>query len=104
MSAAIGSDNIGETVEGLQDFPINLRFPRETCDSLEGLHNLLVITERGARICLGDVATPTISNGPPMLRRENARLSGWLYVDVRDLKSTLQDMQRTAAPTWSASC
>ncbi|MFX5839917.1 hypothetical protein ABTE60_21630, partial [Acinetobacter baumannii] len=80
----IGGDNIGETVEGLQRFPINLRYPREIRDSLEGLRNLPVVTERGAQIRLADVATLTISDGPPMLRSENARLSGWVYVDIRD--------------------
>ncbi|MEK6787707.1 MAG: efflux RND transporter permease subunit [Pseudomonadota bacterium] len=95
VSAAIGGDNIGETVEGLQRFPINLRYPRELRDSLEGLRNLPVVTERGAQIRLGDVAALTLSDGPPMLRSENARLSGWVYVDIRDrdLKSAVQDMQ-----------
>ena len=99
VSAAIGGDNIGETVEGLQRFPINLRYPRESRDSLEGLRNLPVVTERGAQIRLGDVATLSISDGPPMLRSENARLSGWVYVDIRDrdLKSAVQDMQQAVA-------
>jgi Cu(I)/Ag(I) efflux system membrane protein CusA/SilA len=99
VSAAIGGDNIGETVEGLQRFPINLRYPRELRDSLEGLRNLPVVTERGAQIRLGDVAALTISDGPPMLRSENARLSGWVYVDIRDrdLKSAVQDMQEAVA-------
>lgn len=97
VSAAIGGDNIGETVEGLQRFPINVRYPREIRDSLDGLRNLPVVTERGAQIRLGDVATLSIANGPPMLRSENARLSGWVYVDIRgrDLRSAVQDMQRT---------
>src|SRR6266478_6381726 len=56
VSAAIGGDNIGETVEGLQRFPINMRYPREVRDSIEGLRNLSVLTERGAQIRLGDVA------------------------------------------------
>ncbi|PRD30522.1 UNVERIFIED_CONTAM: cusA [Trichonephila clavipes] len=99
VSAAIGGDNIGETVEGLQRFPINLRYPREIRDSLEGLRNLPVVTERGAQIRLADVATLTISDGPPMLRSENARLSGWVYVDIRDrdLKSAVQEMQQVVA-------
>ena len=99
VSAAIGGDNIGETVEGLQRFPINLRYPREIRDSLTKLHDLPVVTERGAQIRLGDVATLRIADGPPMLRSENARLSGWIYVDIRDrdLKSAVQDMQQAVS-------
>jgi len=95
VSAAIGGDNIGETVDGLQRFPINVRYPRELRDSLEELRNLPVQTERGAQIRLGDVTTVRISDGPPMLRSENARLAGWVYVDIRgrDLSSVVKDMQ-----------
>ena len=99
VSAAIGGDNIGETVEGLQRFPINLRYPREIRDSLTKLNDLPIVTERGAQIRLGDVATLRIADGPPMLRSENARLSGWVYVDIRDrdLKSVVQDMQQAVS-------
>jgi copper/silver efflux system protein len=96
VSAAIGGDNIGETVEGLQRFPINLRYPREVRDSVDKIRDLAVLTERGARIRLGDVATIAISDGPPMLKSENARLSSWVYIDLhgRDLSSAVRDMQR----------
>lgn len=99
ITAAVGGDNIGETVEGLQRFPINLRYPREIRDSLEKLRVLPIVTEKGARIVLSDVADIRITDGPPMLRSENARLSGWVYVDIRgrDLKSAVQDMQRVVA-------
>ena len=99
VSAAIGGDNIGETIEGLQRFPINLRYPREVRDSVEKLRQLPVLTERGAQIRLGDVAAIQISDGPPMLRSENARLSGWVYVDIRgrDLSSAVRDMQQAVA-------
>ncbi len=99
ISAAIGGDNVGETVEGLQRFPINVRYPRELRDSLDKLRRLPIVTERGARIVLGDVATLRITDGPPMLRSENARLSGWVYVDIRgrDLKSAVRDMQQAVA-------
>jgi Cu(I)/Ag(I) efflux system membrane protein CusA/SilA len=99
VSAAIGGDNIGETVEGLQRFPINVRYPREYRDSLEKLRQLPVLTTRGAQIRLGDVATIRINDGPPMLRSENARLSGWVYVDIRgrDISSAVHDMQRAVA-------
>ena len=99
VSSAVGGENIGETVEGLQRFPINMRYPRETRDSLDKLRTLPIVTERGARLLLGDVAEIRITDGPPMLRSENARLSGWVYVDIRgrDLKSAVQDMQRAVA-------
>ena len=99
ITAAVGGENIGETVEGLQRFPINVRYPREIRDSLEKLRTLPINTERGARLVLSDVADIRITDGPPMLRSENARLSGWVYVDIRgrDLKSAVQDMQRVVA-------
>ncbi|MEC4722267.1 efflux RND transporter permease subunit [Noviherbaspirillum sp. CPCC 100848] len=99
VSAAIGGDNIGETIEGLQRFPINVRYPREVRDSVEKLRQLPVLTERGAQIRLGDVANIRINDGPPMLRSENARLSGWIYVDIRgrDLRSVVSDMQQAVA-------
>jgi Cu(I)/Ag(I) efflux system membrane protein CusA/SilA len=96
ISSAVGGENVGETVEGLQRFPINVRYPREIRDSLEKLRSLPVVTERGQRLVLSDVADIRITDGPPMLRSENARLSGWVYVDIRgrDLRSAVQDMQR----------
>ena len=99
VSAAIGGENVGETVEGLQRFPINVRYPREVRDSVEKLRNLPVLTERGAQIRLGDVTTIDITDGPPMLRSENSRLSGWVYIDIRgrDLSSAVHDMQRAVA-------
>jgi len=99
ISSAVGGDNVGETVEGLQRFPINVRYPREIRDSLEKLRTLPIITERGMRLVLSDVADIRVTDGPPMLRSENARLSGWVYVDIRgrDLRSAVQDMQRAVA-------
>ena len=99
VSAVIGGDNIGETVEGLQRFPINLRYPREVRDSVQNIRDLPVLTERGAQLRLGDVAAITISDGPPMLKSENARLSSWVYIDLqgRDLSSAVRDMQQAVA-------
>jgi copper/silver efflux system protein len=99
VSAAIGGDDIGETVEGLQRFPINVRYPREIRDTVHKLRELPVITDRGAQILLGDVAAIRVSDGPPMLKSESARLSGWVYVDLhgRDLSSAVRDMQRAVA-------
>jgi len=99
IASAVGGENVGETVEGLQRFPINVRYPREIRDSLERLRTLPIVTARGARLVLSDVADIRIADGPPMLRSENARLSGWVYVDIRgrDLRSAVQDMQRAVA-------
>ncbi|MEO6623993.1 MAG: efflux RND transporter permease subunit, partial [Burkholderiaceae bacterium] len=96
ISSAVGGENIGETVEGLARYPINLRYPREMRDSVERLRQLPVVTERGAQIVLADVADIRIVDGPPMLKSENARPSGWVFVDIRgrDLKSAVVDMQR----------
>src|SRR3989454_2126178 len=96
VSAAIGGDNIGETIEGLQRFPINVRYPREIRDSVEMIRDLPVLTERRAQIRLRDVAAICIRHSLPMLQSENARLSGWVYVDLhgRDLSSAVRDMQR----------
>ena len=76
--------------------PDQCALPREIRDSLDKLRKLPMVTERGARLVLSDVAALKISDGPPMLRSENARLSGWVYVDIRgrDLRSAVQHMQR----------
>ncbi|HEY0822549.1 MAG TPA: efflux RND transporter permease subunit [Ramlibacter sp.] len=99
IASAIGGENIGETVEGLQRFPINLRYPREIRDSLDALRRLPIVTERGQRLLLADVAEVKVTDGPPMLRSENARLSGWIYVDIRgrDLRGAVEEMQREVA-------
>jgi Cu(I)/Ag(I) efflux system membrane protein CusA/SilA len=96
VSSAIGGDNIGETIEGLERFPISVRYPRELRDSVEKLRDLSMVTERGAQIRLGDVADISISDGPPMLKSENARLSSWVYIDLhgRALSSAVRDMQQ----------
>jgi Cu(I)/Ag(I) efflux system membrane protein CusA/SilA len=90
---------IGETVEGLQRFPISVRYPREIRDSLVNLRDLPILTEAGLQIRLDDVADLKIVDGPTMLRSENARLSGWVYVDLRgrDLSSAVREMLRTVA-------
>ncbi|ANF23761.1 efflux RND transporter permease subunit [Stutzerimonas stutzeri] len=84
VSGAIGGATIGETVEGLARYPISLRYPREWRDSLSDLRNLPIYTPQGSQITLGTVATVKVTDGPPMLKSENARLTGWVYVDVRD--------------------
>jgi Cu(I)/Ag(I) efflux system membrane protein CusA/SilA len=99
IASAVGGINIGETVEGLQRFPINVRYPREIRDSLTNLRTLPIVTARGQQLVLSDVAKLSITDGPPMLRSENARLAGYVYVDIRgrDLGSAVREMQSTVA-------
>jgi len=99
VSTAIGGDNAGELIQGRERYPINVRYPREIRDSLERLRQLPFVTEKGAQLLLQDVAAISVQDGPPMLRSENARLSGWVYVDVRgrDLRSVVNDMQAVVA-------
>jgi Cu(I)/Ag(I) efflux system membrane protein CusA/SilA len=99
VASAVGGDNIGETVEGLRRFPINVRYPREYRDSVERLRELPIQTERGPQIRLSDVAEVRIVDGAPMLKSENARLAGWIYVDLRgrDLRSAVREMQSEIA-------
>jgi Cu(I)/Ag(I) efflux system membrane protein CusA/SilA len=83
VAAAVGGINITQTVEGLERYPVNLRFPRERRDSLEQLRNLPLVTPTGAQIALAQVAEVEIVDGPPMLKSENGRLNGWTFVDIR---------------------
>ena len=96
VSGAIGGENIGEVVDGRARYPINLRYPREVRDTLEGLIALPIVTEQGLRLTLGEVADIAIADGPSMIRSENGRLSAFVYVDVRgrDLASVVRDLQR----------
>ena len=98
VSTAVGGDNVGEVIQGRERFPINVRYPREIRDSLQRLRELPFVTEKGAQLLLQDVAHISIQEGPPMIRSENARLSGWVYVDVRgrDLRSVVNEMQAVA--------
>jgi Cu(I)/Ag(I) efflux system membrane protein CusA/SilA len=99
VSAAIGGENVGETIEGLQRFPINVRYPRELRDSIEKLRTLPVVTERGAQIPLAAVAAIAVADGPPGIKSESARPSGWIYVDIRgrDLVAVVRDAQAVVA-------
>jgi Cu(I)/Ag(I) efflux system membrane protein CusA/SilA len=99
VASAIGGENVGETVEGLARFPISVRYPRELRDSPEKLRQLPVVTPMGQQITLGTVARIELSDGPPMLKSENGRLSGWVYVDVRgrDLASVVNDLRSAVA-------
>jgi Cu(I)/Ag(I) efflux system membrane protein CusA/SilA len=99
IASAVGGETIGETVEGLARFPISVRYPRELRDSIENLRQLPILTDMGQQITLGTVARLKISEGPPMLKSENARPSGWVYIDVRgrDLASTVEELRAAVA-------
>ena len=99
VSGAIGGEVIGQTVEGLARYPINVRYPREIRDSLDELINLPVLTPSRAQITLGTIADVRIANGPPMLRSENGRPATWVYVDGRGraLTEIVGDLQRAVA-------
>ncbi|MGD8910622.1 MAG: efflux RND transporter permease subunit, partial [Chromatiales bacterium] len=85
IAAAVGGINITRTVEGLERYPVNLRFPREQRDDLEKLRSLPLVTATGAQVPLAQVAEVKIVDGPPMLKSENGRLNGWTFVDIRDV-------------------
>jgi copper/silver efflux system protein len=96
VSAAIGGENIGETVEGRRRFPISVRYPRELRDSIGDLRVLPIVTEAGAQIPLSAVASVRITDGPAGFKSENGRLNAWVYVDIRgrDLSAVVGDAKR----------
>ncbi|PMM41736.1 efflux RND transporter permease subunit [Vibrio breoganii] len=96
ISTAVGGMNVGESVEGLERYPINVRYPQQYRDSVESLKTLPLITPTGARIALEDVAHIRYEDGPPMIKTENARPNGWIFVDIegRDLGSYVSDAQQ----------
>jgi Cu(I)/Ag(I) efflux system membrane protein CusA/SilA len=99
IASAVGGENVTETVEGLERYPVNVRFPRELRDSLALVQALPIATEKGATIPLSAVAKVAINDGPSMLRSENARPSAWIYVDIRgrDLSGYVREAQRLIA-------
>ena len=99
VRTALGGMSVGMSVEGLERYPINIRYPRDVRDSLEKLRNLPVITPAGAHIPLAEVADIRIDDGPGLIKTENARLNGWIYIDIegRDLGSYVNDAQQAVA-------
>ncbi len=99
VGGVIGGETIGQTVEGLARYPISVRYPRELRDSLGKLETLPILTPSRQQITLGTVARVRISDGPPMLRSENARPVTWIYVDGRDrdLQTLVSDIQLAVA-------
>ncbi|NOI24139.1 efflux RND transporter permease subunit [Vibrio mediterranei] len=103
VSTAVGGMNVGETVEGLERYPINVRYPQDYRDSVVKLQNLPLVTPNGARIALADVAEIRYEDGPPMIKTENARPNGWVFVDIaeRDLGSYVTEAQNIVAEQLS---
>jgi len=85
VAGAVGGVNVTETVEGRERYPVNLRYPQELRDSLERLRALQLVTASGIPVALGEVADVVTADGPDMIRSENARLSSWIYIDIRDV-------------------
>ncbi|MDW3098670.1 MAG: CusA/CzcA family heavy metal efflux RND transporter [Alphaproteobacteria bacterium] len=99
VRSAIGGANVSESVEGLERYPINVRFPRDFRDSVYRLQQLPVVAASGAHVPLQELADIRIVDGPGMIRSENARLNGWIYVDIagRDLGTYVAAARRVVA-------
>jgi copper/silver efflux system protein len=85
IMSAMGGMNVSSTVEGLERYPINLRYPQELRDNIESLRQVLVGTPSGAQVPIGQLAQIQIHKGPPQVKSENARLTSWVYVDIDGL-------------------
>ena len=99
VSTALGGMNVSQSVEGLERYPINVRYPRDVRDSIQEIRNLPVVTPSGARITLGEVADIRVEDGPAVIKSENARPNGWTFVDIdgRDLGSYVAEAQKVVA-------
>ncbi|EGV20440.1 efflux RND transporter permease subunit [Thiocapsa marina] len=95
VAAGLGGATVTRTVEGLERYPVSVRFPREQRDDLQKLRELPIVTPTGAQIPLGQIAEVVVVDGADMLRSENARLNGWVFVDIRgrDLGRYIADAQ-----------
>lgn len=97
VSTAVGGMNVSQTVEGLERYPINLRYPQDYRNSPEQLSLLPIITPNGQRLTLGDVSKVYVEDGPPGIKSENARLNGWSFIDIEgvDIGSYVKNAQDT---------
>lgn len=96
ISSAVGGEMIGDTVEGIARYPINLRYPQSYRDTPQALKELPILTPMKQQITLGDVAEIKVVAGPPMLKTENARPASWIYIDARgrDMVSVVDDLRQ----------
>ena len=99
IQSAIGGMNVSWTIEGLERYPINVRYPRELRDNLESLGDILVSSPTGAQIPLSQLAVIRIHQGPPSIKSEDARPNAWIYVDLRgiDVGTWVEGAKRTVA-------
>ncbi|HEX3583485.1 MAG TPA: CusA/CzcA family heavy metal efflux RND transporter [Thermoanaerobaculia bacterium] len=101
IMTAVGGENVSTTIEGRERYPINIRYPRELRDEMDKLGRVLVPTMNGAQIPLAQLAALRIVDGPSMIRDENGKLAGYVYIDVdtarRDLGSFVDDAKRAVA-------
>lgn len=99
VTTAIGGMNISETVEGLERYPIQLRYPQAYRNSVDAVSMLPLLTPNGQRIALSDVAKIYIEDGPPGIKSENARLNGWTFIDIQnvDVGSYVGNAQQVVA-------
>jgi Cu(I)/Ag(I) efflux system membrane protein CusA/SilA len=99
IQSALGGMNVTTTVEGLERYPVNVRYARELRDDVPSLENVLVATPSGAQIPLAQLAAIRIDPGPPMIRSENAQRTAWIYVDIagRDLGGYVQEARERIA-------
>jgi Cu(I)/Ag(I) efflux system membrane protein CusA/SilA len=85
IASAVGGMNLTTSVEGLERYPVQVRFPQSYRDSPEQLRRLPFVTPSGAHIALGEIADITIVDGPPGIKSENARPNGWVYIDIDNI-------------------
>ncbi|WP_339671507.1 efflux RND transporter permease subunit [Dasania marina] len=99
IASAIGGMNVSQTVEGLERYPINVRYPQDYRNSPEQLALLPIVTPSGQRISLGAVTDIFIEDGPPAIKSENARLNGWSFIDIEgiDVGSYVDHAQQVVA-------
>lgn len=99
VTSAVGGAMVGETVEGIARYPINLRYAQSYRDSPEALRNLPILTPMKQQITLADVADVTVVSGPSMLKTEDARPTSWIYIDARDrdMVSVVNDLKKAIA-------
>ncbi|MEX2961816.1 efflux RND transporter permease subunit [Microbulbifer sp. TYP-18] len=99
IETAVGGRQVAETVEGLERYPVNLRYPQDWRDSPERLRTLPLVAPNGNHLTLGDVTQISVQDGPPMIKTENARPNGWVYIDIagRDLGSWVAEAQQLVA-------
>lgn len=99
LMSAVGGEPVTTTVEGRERYPVNVRYLRDYRTDLDALQRVLVSTPTGAQVPLAQIADITVKTGPGMIRDEDGRLSGYVYVDVsgRDIGSYIVDAKRAVA-------